>query len=138
MRNSELGDSEMIIKETEALPWKVIHLPYPREKQEYTTPRLRWISYGKIKLPKIYMQRQTLEKQGASVNYDLLCQKLEALLAEQYQQGYDVFSIIPSHSGQFSTLKVPNSPSHSFLGNRRPSSLIQGKEALIIVLQKKE
>ncbi|HLB34182.1 MAG: hypothetical protein A3F67_00595 [Verrucomicrobia bacterium RIFCSPHIGHO2_12_FULL_41_10] len=137
MHNPELVDSEIIIEETGTLPWRVIHLPYPREKQEYSSLGIRWMCYGKIKLPKIFIQRQTLEKQGASVNYDLLCQELESLLQENEKQGYELFSITPSHSGQFSTTKIPTSSQHYFLRKNSPNSFIQAKEALIIVLKRK-
>ena len=138
MRNSKIDDSNGIVENVSSLlPWRVVHLPYPRETQEYSRLSIRWVQYRKIKIPKIFIQKKTLEKQEASVNYDLLCGHIESFLNSE-AQGYDLFSINSTHSGLFSMTQAPVHAHHPFLRKRIPSSTLQGKEVLIIVLKRKE
>ena len=89
MQNSKIdGSSDIVENVSSLLPWRVVHLPYPRETQEYSCLSIRWVSCGKIKIPKIFIQKKTLEKREASVNYDLLCRHIESFLNNE-AQGYD-------------------------------------------------
>lgn len=139
MKNSKVGDSHDAIKQTSSLlPWRVIHLPYPRETEKYSSLKLKWIPCWKIKLPKIFIQKKTLEKQGLSVNYDLLCQQIESVLNRQAAEGYKLISIHSTHSGSYSVTSVPKQPHYHFLKTRAPSHHLQGKEALILILKQKK
>jgi hypothetical protein len=117
--------------------WRVIHLPYPRETIEYSYFKWRWVDRWKIKLPRISLQKKTVEKPGLSLNYDLLCQQLQFILNREEAEGYKLTSIYPTHSGFYSVSAVQKRPHHQFLKTATPSHHLQGKEALILVLKKK-
>lgn len=138
MQNSKKGDFNITIKEHSSPQWRVIHLPYPRETQEYSCIGIRWTHYGKIKLPMVFIYKKTLEKREPTVNYDLLCQQIEDLLNSDEAQGYDLFSINTTFSGVSAMTSFPTRPQHQFLKRRIPEKLLQGKEALIIILKRQE
>ncbi|MFZ4115099.1 MAG: hypothetical protein ACOYK6_00070 [Chthoniobacterales bacterium] len=138
MKKVTVSDSKDPIKQTPSFlePWRVVHLPYPRETTEYSYVHVQWIDYWKIKLPRVSLQKRTLEKPGLSVNYDLLCQQLEYILNREEAEGYKLSSIYPTHSGFYSVSTVQKRPHHQFLKTATPSHHLQAKEALILVFKK--
>lgn len=118
--------------------WRVVHLAYPRTTQEYSCLALRWVSFWKIKLPQVFLQRKTLEKREASVNYDLLCEQLESILNSEEAKGYEFFSMNATHSGLFSiSHSAIRRPQNPFLRKQLFNALGQGEEALVLVFKKK-
>lgn len=139
MKNVTVSDTHESIKQTPSLqPWRVIHLPYPPEAVEYSQIKLRWVNLGKIKFPSISIQKKSIEKQGPSVNYDLLCSQLESILNREDAVGYELRSLYPTHSGSYSVTATHKQPHHQFLKKQIPSHHLQGKEALLLIFKKKE
>lgn len=137
MKNVNVGDSHQAIKQTRSLlPWRVLYLSYPRETAEYSSLGVRWTSYGKIKLPTFFIQKRKLEKPTQRVNYDLLCEELEATLNAQEAEGYALNSMHPTHSGSYAVSTTPKQPHAHFLRTRPPSHRLQGEEALILIFKK--
>ena len=138
MRNSKLTDLKG--EPMTALPsplWRVIHLAYPRTTQEYSYVALRWVNYGKIKLPQVFIRRKTLEKREASVNYDLLCERMEALLNSEEANGYELFSMSSTNSGLLSISHTPTRSQHPFSRKRLPNATAEGAETLVLIFKKK-
>jgi hypothetical protein len=135
MRNSKLTD----LKSESTLPlplWRVIHLAYPRATQEYSYLALRWVNYRKIKLPQVFIGKKTLEKREATVNYDLLCERMEALLNSQAANGYELFSMSSTNSGLLSISHTPTRSQHPFSRKRLPNATAEGAETLMLIFKK--
>lgn len=138
MQNSMLTDLKNKPEERSSLPlWRVVYLAYPRLTQEYSCFALRWVSFWRIKFPLFFVEKKTLEKREASVNYDLLCERMESLLNAEEENGYEFFSMNSSNSGLFSISHTPTRPQHPFVRNRLPNATAQGQEALVLIFKRK-
>lgn len=137
MQHSTAIDSKNNTIENLSPIWRVVHLTYPRTKQECSCLAVRWVNFWKIKWPRFFLQRKTLEKREASVNYDLLCEQLESLLNSEELSGYELFSMNATHSGLFSISHSPTRPKNPFLQRQILNALGQGEEALVLVFKKK-
>lgn len=136
MRDIESHEREMIIKKNPSLEWEVIHLPYPRETEIISSLQLKWVALGKIKVPKLFFQQKRVEKQDASVNYDLLCSQMESLLNHYTQKGYELFSMTPTHSGFSSVISTAPRPQPHFFKVPAAKTALQGEEAFVLVFRK--
>lgn len=126
-------------KDNNELPlWRVIHLSYPREKQEHSYLKLSWFSWHYIKLPKFSIEKKTSEKPGASVDHELLCQHIELLLNSDEMKEYDLFSLSSTYSGSFAITQLPVHPHQQFLRRHAPTGMLAAKEALIVILKRKK
>lgn len=119
-------------------PWRVVHLSYPRTTQEYPCIVLRWVSFWKIKCPLVFIEKKTLEKRETSVNYDLLCKRIESLLNKQEANGYELFSLSSTNSGLLSISHTPARPQHPFSKKRIPNATAQGEEMIVLIFRKKK
>ncbi|MBX9743333.1 MAG: hypothetical protein K2W99_07350 [Chthoniobacterales bacterium] len=138
MRNSKVIDSNSATVDNPPVPlWHVVHLAYPRTMQQYSCIALRWVSFWRIKLPQVFIQRKTLEKREASVNYDLLCEQLESLLNREATNGYELFSMNATHSGLFSISHSPTRSQNPFLRKHLLNAIGKGEEALVLVFKRK-
>lgn len=120
------------------LNWRVICLPYPRETNEQSCIGVKWFLWKSIKLPKFFIQKRTLEKPGAAVNHDLLCQQIESFLNSDEMKGYDLFSISSTYSGHTPTPPTPKHPYQQLMKSRFLHDSSGTKEVLMIVLKRKE
>ncbi len=136
MKDVESNEVETIIKEVPSLEWQVIHLQYPKETETVSSLQIKWIGFGKIKIPKIFFHQKRVEKQEASVNYDLLCSQMESLLNEHAEKGYELFSMTSTYSG-FSaiTSTTPRQQPH-FLKVPAPKTALRGAETIILVFRR--
>ncbi len=131
-------ESNFIIKNSPVLlEWRVVHLPYPRETQEQSYIGVKWFLWKGIKLPKFFIQKRTLEKPGAAVNHDLLCQQIESFLNSDEMKGYDLFSISSTYSGHPATTPTPKHPYQQLMMARSHNNASKTKEVLVIILKKK-
>ena len=138
MKNVNVRDPVDPIKQTSSfLPWRVIHLTYPRETVEYRHLELQWTPFWIIKRPKISIKKKQIAHQGSSVNYEALCRELESVLNNQEAEGYQLTAIYPTHSGSYCLTKIPKQPYAEFLKKTHPSHYLHGTEALILVFRKK-
>ena len=119
------------------LEWRVVHFSYPRETQEQSYIGIKWFLWKGIKLPKFFIQKRTLEKLGAAVNHDLLCQQIEAFLNSDEMKGYDLFSISSTYSGHAPATPTPKHPYQQLMMARSPNISSRTKEVLVIILKRK-
>lgn len=137
MQDSEFSEAEMIIKEIPlSLEWQVIHLRYPRETEIVSSLKIKWVVFGKLKVPKIFFQQKRVEKQEASVNYDLLCSQMESLLNDYTMKGYELFSMTSTHSGFSSIVQTTPRPQSRFFKTPAAKSSLHAEEALILIFKK--
>lgn len=127
------------IKETSPLPleWRVICLPYPRETQEQSCIGVKWFLWKNMKLPRFFIQKKRLEKPGAAVNHDLLCQQIETFLNSDKMKGYDLFSLSSTFSGHAPMTFAPRHPYQQLMRPHASHHTSGTKEALVIVLKRK-
>ena len=138
MHDSEFSEAEIIIKEIpRSLEWQVIHLRYPRVMETCSSLKIKWVVFGKIKMPKIFFQRKRVEKPDASVNYDLLCSQMESLLNSYAMKGYDLFSTTSTHSGFSSIVQTAPRPQPHFIKAPATKSALRAEEAVILVFKKR-
>ncbi len=114
----------------------MIHLRYPRKTETVSSLQIKWVAFGKIKLPKIFFQQKNVEKQEVSVNYDLFCSQMESLLNEYAEKGYALFSITSTHSGFSSVVSMAPRPQPHFLKVPAAKTTLQGEEAFILIFRK--
>lgn len=137
MQDSELNEAEIVIKENSlSLKWQVVHLRYPRETESVSSLQLKWVVFGKLKVPKLFLQQKRIQRQDASVNYDLLCSQMESLLNEYTLKGYELFSITSTHSGFSSIIQAPPRPQSRFFKAQAAKSSLHAEEALIFIFKK--
>lgn len=137
MKNFESSEAEAIIKEIPSLEWQVIHLRYPRETETISSLQIKWVAFSKkIKLPKIFFQQKNIEKQEATVNYDLLCSQMESILNNYAKKGYELFSITSTHSGLSSIVSTATRPQPHFLKLPAAKTTLRGEEAFVLVFKK--
>ncbi len=137
MKKITVSDSKDPSKQTSSSlsTWRVLSLPYPRERVECSYLHIAWVNYWKIKLPHFSLKKRSLEKPGPSVDYDLLCQELESILSREEKEGYELVSIHPTHAGSYSVHTIPKRPNHQFLRTVAPSHQLQSKEALLLIFR---
>lgn len=122
--------------EIAGLKWQVTHLRYPRETETISSLQIKWVAFGKIKLPKIFFQQKNVEKQEGSVNYDLFCSQMESLLNEYAKKGFHLFSITPTHSGFSSIVSTAPRPQPHFFKLPAAKTTLRGEEAFILIFRK--
>ncbi len=138
MQDSEFSEAEIIIKEIPlSLEWQVVHLRYPRETEIVSSLQIKWVVFGKLKVPSLFFQQKTIERQDASVNYDLLCSQMESLLNDYTVKGYELFSMTSTHSGFSSIIQTTPRPQSRFFKAPAPKSSLHAEEALILIFKKR-
>ena len=138
MQDSESSTGEAIIKENVlSLEWQVIHLRYPRETETVSSLKLKWVTFGNIKVPKLFFQQKRVERQEASVNYDLLSSQMESLLNDYAKSGYELFSITSTHSGFSSVVSTAPRPQPHFFKVPAAKTTLRGEEAFILIFRKR-
>jgi hypothetical protein len=137
MQNSELTKDETIIRNnTLSLEWKVVYVRYPRETEAVSKLKIKWLVFGKLRVPKIFFQQKRVESQEASVNYDLLCCDIESHLNDYSAKGYELFSIISTHSGFSSIVQTAPRPQPYFLKTPAAKTSLRAEEALMLIFRK--
>ena len=135
--SSALAEPQTERHEISELQWQVIHLRYPRETEIVSSLKIKWVVFGKLKVPKIFFQQKRVEKQEASVNYDLLCSQMESLLNDYTIKGYELFSMTSTHSGFSSIVSTTPRPQSRFFKAAAPKSSLRGEEALLLTFRKR-
>jgi|GEM_PF-3239859 len=138
MQDSESSEAKAIIKDIPSLEWQVIHLRYPKETETVSSLQIKWVVFGKIKVPKIFFQQKRIEKQEASVNYDLLSSQMESLLNDYAGKGYELFSITSTHSGFSSVVSTAPRPQPHFFKVPTAKTTLRGEEAFVLVFRRKQ
>lgn len=137
MELSELSEATALIKQPPASEWQVVHLRYPRETEIVSSLKIKWVVFGKLKVPKFFFQQKRVEKQEASVNYDLLCSQMESLLNDYAAKGYELFFTTSTHSGFSAIVSTsPRPQSHLFKPAAAKTSL-RAEEALVLIFRKR-
>ncbi|MBX9577270.1 MAG: hypothetical protein K2W97_02200 [Chthoniobacterales bacterium] len=135
--SSALAEPQTERHEISGLQWQVIHLRYPRETEIVSSLKIKWVVFGKIKVPKIFFQQKRVEKQEASVNYDLLCSQMESFLNDYSTKGYELFSMTSTHSGFSSIVQTTPRPQSRFFKATAPKSSLHAEEALVLIFKRK-